>query len=172
MIARWFVAACLSAMACDAGDRQPDYTGVLAFDTARVRIITPRDTISILVEVARSADQKAMGLMERRSLPDTVGMLFLYASDQAATAGFWMYRTRIPLDIAFADSSGVIVATRRMEPCEARLAAGCPTYEPGAPYRAALEVNAGFLDRHGIGPGSRLVVDSPAPPKGGDGAGG
>jgi uncharacterized membrane protein (UPF0127 family) len=71
-----------------------------------------------------------------------------------------MYRTRIPLDIAFADSTGRIVAVRRMEPCEAQLIAGCPTYEPGHAYRTALEVNAGFFARHGIGVGSRL--SSPA----------
>jgi hypothetical protein len=29
------------------------------------------------------------------------GMLFVYDSTQPGNAGFWMYRTRIPLDIAF-----------------------------------------------------------------------
>jgi len=28
-------------------------------------------------------------------------MLFVYDSTQPPDAGFWMYRTRIPLDIAF-----------------------------------------------------------------------
>ena len=85
-------------------------------------------------------------------------MLFLYDSDEPPTAGFWMFRTRIPLDIAFLDSRGTVVAIREMEPCTAQLVAGCPTYEPGAPYRAALEVNRGFLRRHGIGLGARVSL--------------
>jgi uncharacterized membrane protein (UPF0127 family) len=128
----------------------------MQFDTTVVRLATGKDTLVIYAEVARSPEQRTMGLMERRSLSDTAGMLFVYSIDQPATAGFWMYRTRIPLDIAFADSAGRIVALRQMAPCEAQLAAGCPTYEPGQPYRIALEVNAGVLSRHGVGVGSRL----------------
>ncbi len=96
--------------------------------------------------------------MERRVLPDSAGMLFLYASEQPATAGFWMFRTRLPLDIAFLDSSGVVVAIRGMTPCSAELAAGCPTYAPDVPYRAALEVNAGYFERHGVSTGSRVTL--------------
>ena len=70
-----------------------------------------------------------------------------------------MFRTRIPLDIAFTDSLGVIRTIRQMAPCTARLAAGCPSYEPGIPYRAALEVNAGYFSTHRIGLGSRVLLD-------------
>jgi hypothetical protein len=87
-----------------------------------------------------------------------MGMLFVYEETQPADAGFWMYRTRIPLDIGFADSAGVLVAVLRMDPCTARIAAGCPTYAPGAEYRYALEVNAGFFAKYGIKVGSRIVA--------------
>ena len=135
-----------------------DYTAVVVFDSTRIRIVTGNDTVALLVEVARTAEQKTQGLMERQSLRDSTGMLFVYSSNQAADAGFWMYRTRIPLDIAFADSMGVIVAVLQMEPCTARLAAGCPTYAPGAEYRYALEVNRGFFARHQVKPGSRILL--------------
>jgi uncharacterized protein len=136
---------------------------VMAFDTTSVRLTSDRDTVIILAELARSSAQRTMGLMERPSLPENAGMLFIYEEDQPAEAGFWMYRTRIPLDIAYADSTGRIVAVKRMEPCKANLSAGCPSYPPGQAYRYALEVNAGFFARHGIQVGSRLW--SPAMPK-------
>jgi uncharacterized membrane protein (UPF0127 family) len=149
--------ACAVLLACADSDADVvDGASVIAFDTATVRLASPRDTVTIHAEVARSTEQRTMGLMERRSLPDSAGMLFVYQGDQPANAGFWMFRTRIPLDIAFADSTGRIVAIRTMVPCEARLAAGCPSYEPGQPYRAALEVNAGLLARRGVAAGSRL----------------
>ena len=150
--------ACVAAAACDTGSQAIDYGAVLHFDTVKVRVLTARDTIPLWVEIASSVEQRTMGLMERATMPDTAGMLFMYPSDQPATSGFWMFRTRIPLDIAFLDSAGTIVAIRNMPPCTAELAAGCPTYEPGVPYRAALEVNAGYFERHGIVPGNRVMM--------------
>jgi uncharacterized membrane protein (UPF0127 family) len=99
-----------------------------------------------------------MGLMERRHLAPSAGMLFVYDSTQPPDAGFWMFRTRIPLDIAFLDSAGVVRSVRTMQPCEARIAQGCPTYNPDVPYRYALEVNAGYFQQHGVGVGSTLLL--------------
>lgn len=156
------VATAASVASCESGTSEAvDYGSVVAFDSTRLRIATGGDTVSLLVEVARTSAQKTQGLMERQSLPDSMGMLFVYEEDQPSDAGFWMYRTRISLDIAFADSAGVIVSVLQMEPCSAQLAAGCPTYAPDAPYRYALEVNAGFFARHGIGVGSRIVAPLP-----------
>ncbi|MEX2179434.1 MAG: DUF192 domain-containing protein [Gemmatimonadaceae bacterium] len=150
------VAACVFSGCASADDA--GYDRVLPFDTARVRVVAGPDTVVFTVELARTAEQRTLGLMERRSMPDSAGMLFLYAADQPPSAGFWMYRTRIPLDIAFVDSTGVVVDTKRMSPCEATLPAGCPTYDPGVAYRAALEVNAGVFERHGIARGARLLL--------------
>lgn len=153
------IATVCGIAACESGTSEAvDYGSVIAFDSTRLRIVTGSDTVGLRVEVARTSAQKSQGLMERRSLPDSTGMLFVYTEDQAADAGFWMYRTRIPLDIAFADSAGIIVAIRRMEPCTAQLATGCPTYAPDVAYRFALEVNAGFFAREGIRVGSRMVL--------------
>lgn len=135
-----------------------DYEHVMAFDTVRVRIVGQRDTVPLVVQLAVTTDQKTMGLMERRRLADSAGMLFVYDSIQPADAGFWMYRTRIPLDIAFIDSSGVFRAVRSMTPCTAAMAQGCPTYSPGVSYQYALEVNAGFFARHVVGIGSSLLL--------------
>jgi hypothetical protein len=153
------VATAVCIASCESGTSEAvDYGSVIAFDSTRLRIATGHDTVSVLVEVARTSAQKTQGLMERQSLPDSMGMLFVYEDDQPSDAGFWMYRTRIPLDIAFADSAGLIVSVLRMEPCTAQLAAGCPTYAPGAEYRYALEVNAGFFASHGIKAGSRILL--------------
>lgn len=153
------VAAAALIVACDEGrTEQVDGGRVLSFDTQLVPIVTGDDTVIVKAEVARSAEQRTMGLMERRSLAADSGMLFVYENDQPASAGFWMFRTRIPLDIAFADSTGVIRAILAMQPCEATLAAGCPTYVPNVSYRYALEVNAGFYAQRRVVVGSRMIV--------------
>jgi uncharacterized protein len=155
---RLAAALALFVSACDRGDAETvDAGSVLSFETRRIHIVSGRDTVPVDVQVARTDEQRTMGLMERPSLAADSGMLFVYQNDQPATAGFWMFRTRIPLDIAFADSTGLIVAIRTMQPCTATLAAGCPNYEPGARYRYALEVNAGFFARRRVGIGARIT---------------
>jgi uncharacterized membrane protein (UPF0127 family) len=96
--------------------------------------------------------------MERRQLADTAGMLFVYDSVQPPDAGFWMYRTRVPLDIAYIDSAGRIRAIEHMVPCESAIPQGCPTYPPGVPYQYALEVNGGFFARRRIAVGDSVNV--------------
>ena len=146
-------------LAC-APEREPEAGSValLTFDTARVRLVSQRDTIPLVVELARTTSEKTMGLMERTQLADSAGMLFIYEANQPGTAGFWMFRTKIPLDIAFLDSAGVIRSIRNMVPCETATAAQCPTYEPGVPYRVALEVPAGFFNRRKLGIGDRVLL--------------
>lgn len=156
-----FVCIALLAVASCKKSPQPQDAAdehILDFDSATVRLATARDTVPLMLELAVSADQHDVGLMERRHLPERAGMLFIYDSTQPPDAGFWMYRTRIPLDIAFLDSAGVIRSVRTMTPCATTLPQGCPSYAPGTPYRYALEVNAGALQRWGATTGSRLLI--------------
>ena len=146
-------------LACSGGkEPEADPAPLLSFDTTRVRIVSRTDTINLLVELAKTPAQKTMGLMERTHLADSSGMLFLYDATQPGTAGFWMFRTKIPLDIAFLDSTGVIRSIRNMVPCTTATAGGCPTYNPDVPYRAALEVNAGFFQRRNVALGDRVLL--------------
>jgi uncharacterized membrane protein (UPF0127 family) len=58
------------------------------------------------VEVARTPEQQAQGLMHRQSLAPDRGMLFPYEPPQ--NASFWMKNTLIPLDIIFIRADGTI----------------------------------------------------------------
>ena len=155
------LALALSALACR-GDAPPaeDATDrrLLILDSAVVRFTNGRDTLALHLELAHRTEEQRLGLMERRQLPPLAGMLFLYSTDQGADAGFWMYRTRLPLDIAFLDSTGRVRAIRAMVPCPTTIPEGCPSYAPGTPYRYALELNAGYVAQHGIDTTARLLL--------------
>ena len=161
MKARTFVfvsAVFLSGCTGGSADAAADYSHVMAFDSTRVRLVGKRDTLNLRVELALTPTQKQMGLMERTSLAEGAGMLFVYDSTQASDAGFWMYRTRIPLDIAFLDSVGVIRSVRTMVPCTTTIPQGCKTYTPDVPYQHALEMSEGYFAKHGIGVGDSLLL--------------
>ncbi len=153
----------LTALACSDAD---EGTGppvsrenpIVPLDTGTVRIATAADTVRLNVEIAATSSQREIGLMERPHLPENDGMIFLAEEEQPAESGFWMFRTRIPLDIAHMDQEGRIVAIMRMEPCSSPYAAGCPTYPAGAAYWHSLEVNAGFFDARGVGVGDQVML--------------
>ena len=152
--------AAVGVLACrgsesDTGD---EGAAVLHFDTARVRLVRGGDTLHLMTELATKQDQRALGLMERHHLPDSAGMLFVYPTMQSESSAFWMFRTRIPLDIAFIDSVGTVKSIQHMVPCPTTLAQGCPTYPAGARFLAALEVNAGYFGAHGVRVGDHVIL--------------
>ena len=58
------------------------------------------------VEVARTAEEQAQGLMNRQSLAADRGMIFPMSPPRDAS--FWMKNTLIPLDIIFVRADGTI----------------------------------------------------------------
>ena len=104
------------------------------------------------VELARTPDARARGLMHRTALAPDAGMLFCYPA--AAYPAFWMKNTLIPLDIIWISNELKIVhIAHRVPPCRGQ---PCPRYRPRAPARYVLEINAG----HGAGlrPGDPVVL--------------
>jgi uncharacterized membrane protein (UPF0127 family) len=116
---------------------------------------------TLTAEIARTPEERRLGLMDRESLAPQQGMLFVFPSDRPASSGFWMYRTLIPLDIAYLNAAGTIVAIRNMTPCPPR-SSNCPIYESGTKYRYALEVNGGYFGARGITAGDSVWASGQA----------
>lgn len=108
---------------------------------------------AIRTEVARTQDQRRRGLMQRTSVPEGTGMLFLFP--HRVTVGFWMKGTLVPLSIAYVDGA-TVVSTAEMTPCGS---GHCPDYDPAGPYTMAVEAPAGFFPSHGVHAGTTVTVD-------------
>jgi uncharacterized protein len=131
----------------------PDPVGPFAaFGTSVITVVQPDGPINRCVLVADTFELRARGLMEVTDLGGYHGMIFSFVED--TTSGFWMGNTVMPLSIAFIDATGQVVSTADMEPCPDSV--DCPSYEPGAPYRWALEVHQGGLGEFGLVPGGSL----------------
>ena len=150
-------------------DASPDGLGALpplhpaidGLDETVVTLATPTGAVEVRAKVAATGEDRARGLMEVTDLPDGAGMLFLF--DQDRTGGFWMWNTVLPLDIAFAGADGVVHTIETMTPCEEERSTECPVTSPAEPYRAALEVPAGWFERAGVGTGAVMTWTDPVP---------
>ena len=103
------------------------------------------------LQVARTSEAQARGLMGRTSLPPDGGMAFVF--DRETTAAFWMKDTLIPLSILFWQGDGRIIDILDMRPCRAD---PCPVYRASAPYVGAIEMNRGAFERLGVEVGDTL----------------
>ena len=96
----------------------------------------------IRVEVAKTPEERARGLMWRKHLGRDEGMLFIFENEDYH--GFWMKDTLIPLSIAFIDKEGRIVKIAEMKPLTLE------SHTPPKPVLYALEMNKGWFSTQGI----------------------
>ena len=109
-----------------------------------MRTLTIRDQ-KLTVEVASTAETRATGLMNRFSLRQDHGMLFVFEAPQPLA--FYMRNTYIPLSIAFIDPQGRILNIEDMQPKDesTHWSKGLALY--------AVEMRQGWFAAKGIGAG-------------------
>lgn len=109
---------------------------------------TPVTTIDI--EIAESDSAQTRGLMQRDTLPEDAGMLFVYP--RAAPRTFWMANTRIPLDIIFVgDQNQIVHIAKYVRPLSPE------STRSQYPAQYVVEVNAGFSDTYGLTESDRIA---------------
>jgi uncharacterized membrane protein (UPF0127 family) len=96
----------------------------------------------IWVEVAKTPEERSLGLMGRKHLAQDEGMLFIFEAEDYHS--FWMKNTLIPLSIAFIDRDDRIVWVTDMKPLT------LDSHVPPKPVLYALEMNQGWFSKNGI----------------------
>ena len=116
-----------------------------AGSATRAMAVFPDRTV-VSLEVARTEAERNRGLMQRASMAERDGMIFLF--DRPGIYPFWMKDTLIPLDMFWTDTSGRVVwIAESVPPCKAD---PCPEYPPKAVASYVIETNAGFAKKHGV----------------------
>ena len=100
------------------------------------------------VQLAQSPQERQIGLMFRREMPQHEGMLFVF--EQPATQCFWMRNTLIPLTAAFVADDGTIVNLADMKPQTD------DSHCSKQPVRFVLEMNQGWFAKRNIQAGYKL----------------
>jgi uncharacterized membrane protein (UPF0127 family) len=102
----------------------------------------------IQVEVARTPEARAKGLMGRTSLEPDSGMLFIF--DAPERICMWMRNTPLPLTVAFLNDSGEVINLADMQPRSDTV------HCAQADARFALEMTQGWFQNRGIGAKDRV----------------
>jgi uncharacterized protein len=107
----------------------------------------------IQLEVARTPEQQAMGLMFRSPLPADRGMLFLF--NPPRQVHFWMKNTPSPLDMIFLRNGEVKAISLNVPPCTTT---PCPTYGPWTEIDQVIELRSGRATELGLKVGDRVSI--------------
>jgi uncharacterized membrane protein (UPF0127 family) len=105
------------------------------------------------VTIADTPQARARGLMFVEEMPQREGMLFVFEDERMRT--FWMRNTLISLDILYFDSTGAWVSA-----AENAVPLDETTWPSDGPAQYVLEINAGLVERFGMGEGT--VIRHPA----------
>ncbi len=97
---------------------------------------------TIDIEVADTEQQRNRGLMDRDSLGENQGMIFMMPREEIQT--FYMKNTRIPLDLVYISSDSVVVDIQQGVPFRVQ------TIPSDTVSKYVLELNKGMAEKWGI----------------------
>ncbi|EXS71410.1 DUF192 domain-containing protein [Sphingobium sp. Ant17] len=146
--------------ACSSPQAAPDNSAQVQAAPALLPVVirTAKGAHRFDVEVAITRDEQAKGLMFRRELGPTTGMLF--PMDPPRTASFWMKDTLIPLDMLFIRTDGTIAFLQAETEPYSRVPVSA-----GVPVAAVLELAGGRAAALGIAEGDRVAWGGCAVPQ-------
>jgi len=115
----------------------------------------------IALEVARTRKEVEHGLMERESMPEDHGMVFLFRPSRPER--FWMVNCLMSLDMIFVKDGRIVTISEEAPPHRLGPPNRAPLYPSEGPVVVSevIEVNPGYCKRHGIKSGDTVKLTLP-----------
>ena len=122
------------------------------FSTEKIDVSVYNKNITFNVEVAKTIEERRIGLMYRKKLLNNEGMLFIFPREKIIQ--LWMKNTYIPLDVIFISENKVIVDIKKnMEKLSETIV------KSKVKSRYALEFNAGLINKLDIKIGDKVLFN-------------
>lgn len=112
-----------------------------------------RSNTVVFLEVASTPEEKEKGLMNRTSLANNRGMVFVFRPATKVT--FWMKDTLISLDMIFINNGTIVKIVKNAEPNRTDI-----LYPSDKNVTEVVEVNAGYSDENNINIGDKVVFEN------------
>ena len=122
------------------------------FSNEKIDVSIYNKNITFNVEVAKTIEERRIGLMYRKELLNDEGMLFIFPREKIIQ--LWMKNTYIPLDVIFISENKVIVDIKKnMEKLSETIV------KSKVKSRYALEFNAGLINKLDIQIGDKVLFN-------------
>ena len=122
------------------------------FSNEKIDVSIYNKNITFNVEVAKTIEERRIGLMYRKELLNDEGMLFIFPREKIIQ--LWMRNTYIPLDVIFISKNKVIVDIKKnMEKLSETIV------KSKVKSRYALEFNAGLINKLDIEIGDKVLFN-------------
>ena len=122
------------------------------FSNEKIDVSIYNKNITFNVEVAKTIEERRIGLMYRKKLLNNGGMLFIFPREKIIQ--LWMKNTYIPLDVIFISENKVIVDIKKnMEKLSETIV------KSKVKSRYALEFNAGLINKLDIEIGDKVLFN-------------
>ena len=122
------------------------------FSNEKIDVSIYNKNITFNVEVAKTIEERRIGLMYRKNLLNNEGMLFIFPREKIIQ--LWMKNTYIPLDVIFISENKVIVDIKKnMEKLSETIV------KSKVKSRYALEFNAGLINKLDIEIGDKVLFN-------------
>ena len=122
------------------------------FSNEKIEVSIYNKNITFNVEVAKTIEERRIGLMYRKKLLNNEGMLFVFPREKIIQ--LWMKNTYIPLDVIFISENKVIVDIKKnMEKLSETIV------KSKVKSRYALEFNAGLINKLDIEIGDKVLFN-------------
>lgn len=115
------------------------------------------DGKTIPVELAETPEQHERGLMFRKSIPESEGMLFVFSNEEVRY--FWMKNTFIDLSIGYFDKDKTLIDIQEMK-STSMMETRPPSYPSAKPAKYALEMNKGWFAKNKVKLGQKFQFSS------------
>jgi len=150
-----FLTLCLVAVAVALASSNANVQGPRGSNLTTGVFVTSHGNFTVGLEVADTPGKRERGLMNRTSLPEDNGMLFVFPSNGQRV--FWMKNTLIPLDMVFVRANGTIANIEHADTEPGTPDDRLKRYRSSGPARYVVELNQGFTARRGINRGDRFL---------------
>ncbi len=130
------------------------FSDSITFSFRRTPTVTTKN-MTFKVSLAKTSQEKQIGLSKENSLAQDQGMLFIF--EKPDYYSFWMKNMKFPLDILFIRDNTVVTIFTDVQtplPTDETL----PVYTPEEPADKVLEVNAGSIEKYHIKKGDEVTI--------------
>lgn len=107
--------------------------------------------------IAKTSQEKQIGLSQKKSIPQEYGMLFPF--EKPDYHAFWMKNMQFPIDIIYIKNNKIVDIFSSVHP-PAKSSENIEIIKPSEPSDTVLEINQGLSKKYSFQKGDPVIIEN------------